>query len=225
LEAQIESFLDTLSIQQEIEEWLIGGLQDESERNEQDELARKRLLELSRDDTRAQLTELTGLRVRNLLPDEEFLARRRQLQQEEMRLSQKINEVDGGGDPFEPFRAVVSFRNQALDWFRHGDDEAKRLILETVGSNLTLTDKILNIQAAKPFSTVIDSARCPSQLAAVEAVRTRKMSRATKKVAQKFLDALRISLADEPRLDRIVENITKLEEIFRPEQAEDRMAA
>jgi hypothetical protein len=46
------------------------------------------------------------------------------------------------------------------------------------------------------------------------------MSRATKKVAQKFLDALRTSLAEERRLPHIVENITKLEQMFRPEQAE-----
>jgi hypothetical protein len=41
-----------------------------------------------------------------------------------------------------------------------GDDRAKRQILETVVSNLTLTGKILNIEARKPFSTQVDSGTC-----------------------------------------------------------------
>ena len=46
---------------------------------------------------------------------------------------------------------VVSFSNRAADWFMQCDSQAKRLILETTGSNLFLANKKLNIQANKPF--------------------------------------------------------------------------
>jgi len=37
------------------------------------------------------------------------------------------------------------------DRFRGGDAETKKEILHSVGSNLTLTDKILHVQALEPF--------------------------------------------------------------------------
>jgi len=60
---------------------------------------------------------------------------------------------------------------------------------------------------------------CLYQLAGVDDVRTFRISRATKKVAQKFLDKVLTSLNDEPRRDHILENIKKLEQMFDPKQA------
>lgn len=59
----------------------------------------------------------------------------------------------------------------------------------------------------------------------VEDVRTFKKSRVTKKAAQDFLREMSASIAHEPRIDRIVENITKLEQMFDQEQMEYRKAA
>lgn len=56
-------------------------------------------------------------------------------------------------------------------------------------------------------------------------VRTFKKSRATKKAAQNFLREMNASIAHEPRIDRIFENITELMQMFDQEQVEDRKAA
>ena len=46
------------------------------------------------------------------------------------------------------------------------------LFFRTVGSNLSLKDKKLNIEAAKPFVSLASFASSPRQLAVVDVVRT-----------------------------------------------------
>jgi site-specific DNA recombinase len=218
LEAQIESALALLSVPPEIESWLSGYLAVENDRFRGEEQVRKQSLERAREELRAQLSELTGMRLRNLLSDDEFMEKRRALQREDIRLAQRIGDIDAGDNRFEPFRTVVLFRNQAADWFRRGDDQAKRLILQIAGSNLTLTNKILNIQAAKPFIASPEIGVCLNQLAGIDAVRTAKKHRVNKKAAQKLLSETMASLDVEPRRDAILANIMKLREMFDPKR-------
>ena len=77
-----------------------------------------------------ELDNLTKLRVRDLLTDEEYTRQREQLQRERIRDAQKLN---ANADWFEPAREFISFSNQAVSWFVAGDIEMKRLILEIVG--------------------------------------------------------------------------------------------
>lgn len=97
------------------------------------------------------MRELTGLRIRGLLTDVEFVAERERLQQEEHRLWAMAQGTDPGGASIEPVQDLISFCVQAADWFEQGDGDTRRLILKTVSSNPTLKGKILSIQAAKPF--------------------------------------------------------------------------
>jgi hypothetical protein len=105
-----------------------------------------------------ELDNLTRLRLRDLLTDDEYIRQRDQLQREQIRLAQKAN----GGPThswFEPARLLVSFSNQAVSWFVAGDFETKRLILETVGSNPVLTDRELRTQTKKPFRSWTDTGK------------------------------------------------------------------
>ena len=54
-------------------------------------------------------------------------------------------------DALEPPRTFVSFSNRALECFHIGDARTKRLILGSVGSNLSLKDKMIIIEAKKPL--------------------------------------------------------------------------
>ena len=172
LEQQIETFLQSLTIDRTVEAWVLEEMELRAERFKREEKARRRSLEISLADTETQLTELTGLRLRNLVTDAEFVAQRQALQQERLRLSGKIAEIDGGADTFEPFGEVISFSNRAAGWFSCGDDESKRLILETVGSNLSLTARMLNVEARKPFASLTKSKTLPYQLGVGDDVRT-----------------------------------------------------
>lgn len=145
-------------------------------RNQQEsvEAVQIQSLEKSLREVRAQLAELTGLRVRNMLSDEEFLRERQRFQREELALQEKLIKfkADDATDRFEPIPDLISFRNRAVFWFQHGDPKSKRLILETVGSNLRLKDKRLSIEAAKCFRQIGESGSQHTVLAYINDVRT-----------------------------------------------------
>jgi hypothetical protein len=109
-------------------------------------------------------------------------------------LTQSLEEASSQ-QTFEPAPALISFSRRALDWFRAGDSETKRLILECLGSNPTLTGKILSIQAAKPFSTAANIETIPKLLGVVEDIRT-------------------LYAENDPHLLKVLHNIRKLEDKF-----------
>jgi hypothetical protein len=96
------------------------------------------------------LRNLRHLRVRDQITDEEFASDRQVLETERLRLTEQLVQADPA-EAFEPAKLFVSFSNRALKWFREGDDETKRLILEITGSNPLLKDRELKIDARFPF--------------------------------------------------------------------------
>ena len=103
----------------------------------------------------AELRELTGLRLRSLLTDAEFATERVRLQEEEYALKEKLGQAEAASEIFsaEP-GPEISFHSATLWSFsgaRRHVPATKRLILKIVSSNPTLKDKILSVQAAKPF--------------------------------------------------------------------------
>ncbi len=213
LELQIEQFLASLEVDPELERWIL-----EEARATQTTVvihgeARKQSLALTAEQVSAQLAELTGLRIRNLLSDEDFTARRQTLQLESMRLAETLAKAERIDNRFELLSSMISFRKYGPDWFRMGSDQDKRLILETVGSNLSLENKQLSIQATKPFAIAIETAHSPSRLATVEDVRTFSKGLTSKNIAFAIMDAM----DDEPKRDTIAANLRALQSKFGPQ--------
>jgi hypothetical protein len=151
LEQQIEEFLRSLAIEPRIETWILEQIALDEEKLKDDQKAQQKSRETALQGVEQQLNELTGLRVRNLLSDAEFVARRSEMQKELIRLRQHSEVHDEPAHPIEPVADVISFNNRAAEWFATGDDHIKRTILEIVGSNPILRGKILSIEAKKPF--------------------------------------------------------------------------
>jgi hypothetical protein len=152
LERQFASFLSSIAIDPRVAEWLLEALDADRSGAEAHELARQASVDLALSEAKTQLSELTSLRLRRLLSDDEFVLERRRLEQEAIRLE----ESRGGTGKFtesrfELSRDVISFSRQAVEWFERGDAAVKRLIVQTAGSNFFLKGKIVSIQAAKPF--------------------------------------------------------------------------
>jgi hypothetical protein len=121
-------------------------------------------------------------------------------------------------DRFEPSVDLVSFSNRATEWFLRSDSQSKRLILETVGSNLSLKNKILSIEANKPFASLAKLSACPHRLGVGDDVRTmrRKIARLAKTIWN--------SVQDEDG-QHILQNIRGLRERFEPEEVAKQDAA
>ena len=160
LEAQIRAFLDRIRVHEEIEPWIWANLASGKKEDAGRDQARKASLSSSLGQVEAQLRELTSLRLRQLIEDNEFVATRASLDEEAAQLRKKLAEPPSPEDPFEPFRTLISFSKLAADLFDGGSEEDKRLIVQTCSSNPSISGKILSISAAKPFVEAAELAAC-----------------------------------------------------------------
>ena len=116
------------------------------------------------------LVKLTRLCYRGLITEEEFIGQRDELYRKREMLTSRLDGLSVerwsqlSRNPF-----LVS--NRGKFWLVHGDQAEKWLILSTVGSNLTLNDRLLSIDARKPFN-ISGEQRPFSNLSTVRDVRT-----------------------------------------------------
>lgn len=217
LQDQALQFLRTLAIAPEIEAWVNEVLANDTEDEASYQRACRLSLERSLDEIGEQLDELTDLRTRRLISDEEFTKRRSRLQQDELQLRQRLTLDTKEDSLLEPVSNVVSLRNRAADWFANGDDNSKRLILRTVASNLVLRDKKLIFEAAKPFFVDPKLALHPRLLGAVEEART-SCPAGIRRWLDKMMIALRIERGTKRGAQRL-EDLKTVQERFRASSA------
>jgi len=151
LTAQIFDFLQGLVLPRQIFKQLNELVDEMSGSWKATMHARKNSLEASIKSLTGQMSELTGLRLRNILTDDEFLEKREELKKGEMRLSQQLQSASTDVSTFEPLLDVIALRSNAGFWFENGTTQTKRQILSVTSSNLSLKSKILSIEAKKPF--------------------------------------------------------------------------
>jgi DNA invertase Pin-like site-specific DNA recombinase len=150
LESRLIQFLEEIALPDSLHEWALKHLDLLSKDREAVAAAEKRSLEQALQATRKQLDNLTTLRIRELLTDEEFLRQRETLEREELKLVQQ-QQSGTEADWFEPLDLAISFSKSAASWFQAGDPRTKRTIIAITGSNLVLRDRELTIDARKPF--------------------------------------------------------------------------
>jgi site-specific DNA recombinase len=172
LERQIASFLKVHSLSQRVYQIVSDAQAEHDPDGEEGDRAKIASLEKALRDTTGELSELTNLRLRKLLSDEEFLHKREELEHNRLRLVEHLKQAEEQMVRFEPLEDLITFNNRAADWFLRGDCQSKRIILETVGSNLFLKDKKLNIEARKPFVKLQKLDTFPERWSFVEDVRT-----------------------------------------------------
>jgi site-specific DNA recombinase len=151
LEQQIIQFLEEVTPPARFHAWGLKKLGRVAEKEKKAKAAQQASLERAQDSVAKELSNLTKLRIRDLLTDEEYLNQRQELEREQIRISQRLEALSHLDFRFEPEQKLISFSNSVVSRFRAGDRHKKRFILATVGSNLVLKDKKLNIDATKPF--------------------------------------------------------------------------
>jgi site-specific DNA recombinase len=151
LEQQIEDFLLEITIPEKFHDWAIARLERKTKADEDDHAAQKKSLERAKAANEKELANLTTLRIRDLLTDEEYLQRRKELERAQIGITQRLNGVQSVDSRFEPVQTFISFSKDLLSCFSRADLQTKRLILTIVGSNLLLKDKKVSIDERKPF--------------------------------------------------------------------------
>jgi DNA invertase Pin-like site-specific DNA recombinase len=151
LEAQIMAFLGSMYIVPRVCDWLEEILAEQPKERANERETQRRSAETGVRTLDREIGTLTDLRVRDLLSDDEFARKRMEMTTARLRMVQQVAALQEEPDWTEPLRTLVSFNNMAVDYFSGGDDLQKRLVLKTTSSNSTLSDRILSIEARKPF--------------------------------------------------------------------------
>jgi len=172
IEDQIAVFLQEIRLPDRFHRWAQQRLERTLNQKRQDYAAQRESLERSQAAAARELQNLTKLRIRDLLTDEEFLKERQELERAQLGFAQKLDALAKRDARFEPSQRIVSFNNCLVDRFMKGNLQRKRIILATVGSNLVLENKKLNIDVRKPFRRWGDSTEISDLRAFVRDVRT-----------------------------------------------------
>lgn len=169
LEAQLAAMLGRLSMPEAVLEWLLKKarqqVEGEEARREHVLAAQKAALE----STRRQEETLLSLRLRELVTDEVFEARRRGLQATRQDLEAKLAAAGrrSGEETTRGLEGVFHFGAEARRTFLVGTSVQRRMILEAVASNYTLRGRKVAFQLEQPFRILSEangySNWCPRQ--------------------------------------------------------------
>lgn len=151
LEQQLRAFLHDITLPPAWQTFGLERLERQARTLSTIGEAGRRSLAQARDAVERQLANLTKLRLRDLLTDTEYVREREVLERERIRLEQRTHAAAKEIDWFEPLRDLVLLSSSLVSRFEAGTEETKRLLVTTVGSNPTLADQKLLIEARKPF--------------------------------------------------------------------------
>jgi predicted metal-binding protein len=158
LKRQVDDFLKKMTLPREYLDWIFKYLDEvkDTEKSKTESALESARKELERTD--ARLKNLLALKISpenvggDLLSDREFLKEKNRLVREKLQLESSINEkADINRRLSELTRKTFCFSAYARIWFAKGDRERQRTILSGVGSNLTIRDGRLLIQAKNFF--------------------------------------------------------------------------
>jgi DNA invertase Pin-like site-specific DNA recombinase len=172
LEQQIQQFLTEITIPDEFHNWAMARLERQLKTGKVDRDAQKTSLERAKAASAKELENVTKLRIRDLLTDDEYLERRKEIERTQIGLTQQLNALAQNASQFEPLEMIVSFNKSLVSRFSEGNVQAKRTILTIVGSNLILKDRELSIDARKPFRRWSKSSNVSDLRAFVRDIRT-----------------------------------------------------
>lgn len=158
LERQIEVHLARLQISERFKDWAIKYLQQLHDKENVTEKSIIQTQEKAYRDCSSRLTNLVKLKTSpgnalgNLLSEEEYESQRAELLTEKAALEQlRPRSHLRVENPLKQAQKSFEFAVTLQKRFSKGDDKIKKEIVNAVGSNLTLKDKILRFEAAKPF--------------------------------------------------------------------------
>ncbi len=165
LEEMIKKNIAAISLSSPIHDYLIRTLDEADGLGEKQRQKEKRSVEKAIQNTTDWQRNLQRLQIRGRISQEEFDREEQEIQKEKYRLQESLSQIEQDMERFEFEGMLNSFSKQAISRFVQGDSCQKRLIVRAISSNTVLKDKILRIEARKPFIGVPENLHCSSWLA------------------------------------------------------------
>lgn len=151
-ESDVDQLLAQISIPESIKNWALKILEKEHGKEVSDRTTIKTTLQTLDADVQKQIDNLLDSLVKELVTKEEYQRKKESLLLELQQVRKKVGETDKRADNWlELTEKTFNFACYARYWFAHGDNQQKREILSTLGTNLVLNGKKLSLYQRKPF--------------------------------------------------------------------------
>ena len=153
LEKQVSDYLETIHVPKSILDLWVEYIENSSDAEMKEAGEIRQSLTNSLKGCVRKLENLNQMRLCDLISDEEYIKEKKKLIDEKIALEGSIKNDGETADTVnrQTIDAAV-FAHEAMERFRNGSLSEKRTILGKIGSNLTLKDKKLIIDAATPFT-------------------------------------------------------------------------
>ncbi|MDP2960408.1 MAG: recombinase family protein, partial [candidate division Zixibacteria bacterium] len=152
LEKQVVHCLSHIEISEEFKNWALKYLRETHDKETGVRTNIYQSLQKAYNQAQRELDRLLGLKLRELITDEEYFRKKGELLKDQKRLKEKLEDTEHrAGYWIELSEKTFIFARYARKWFKEGTLEDKKIILDTIGSNLILKDKKLFIDTKKPF--------------------------------------------------------------------------
>jgi len=172
LEEQILEFLEEITLPERFHKWALARTERTVAEKAHEHAAQKDSLLKAEAAAARELDNLTKLRIRDLVTDDDYLSQRQEIERRQIGIAQGLKSLDFDDATFEPSRLLISFNSSLASRFKMPDLQQKRLILGIVGSNPTLKDENLSIDARKPFRRWSETSTYSDMRAFMRDVRT-----------------------------------------------------
>ena len=158
LEAQIDEYLSSIQINEKYLDWAIRHLKKAHKTESASQKATLKSQQKAYQHIATKLNKLLEMRLADEISQQEYAVKKGEFEKEREKYKQLLQDVEHRQDRWlETSERFFNFATHARLWFENGDMQQKREILSTLGSNLTLKDKKLSINAPKPFLVLKDS--------------------------------------------------------------------
>jgi site-specific DNA recombinase len=155
LTRQIHNYLSSIEIPQPLLSWIYGHLDQLRVQDDLQSTATRDSVERALHAAQKSLDELTAMRYRHLVDDEQYSRSAKALTVEVADLKSNLSTVSQSStSTAEPAAQLFQFACYARFAFAEGDDDTRRKIVEVVGSNLLLKAKTLDITLRDPFRQI-----------------------------------------------------------------------
>ncbi|MFA5143740.1 MAG: recombinase family protein [Candidatus Omnitrophota bacterium] len=155
LEKQIDDYLRKIQIDEEFKSWAISYLRSRNDREIYDRTAKYKNLQEICNQSQKELDNLTQMRYRELITDEEYARERNRLKVDMLKIKENLGDTEHRVESWLALsEKVFDYACHAREWFKKGDLKTKKELLEALGSNLIIEGKKLRLELKKPFSII-----------------------------------------------------------------------
>lgn len=148
IEEIIEAEIDRFSIMPEFRKWALDILAEQNDAEIDERTKVYETQQKAHNDLQKQLDNLTQMRLRDMIDDQEYLHEKTRLKNEIARIKSQMKETEVRAESWiELTEKVFNFALYAHKAFIFGDAETKKEILNAIGLNQTLINNIFRFDA------------------------------------------------------------------------------